>query len=36
MFDRDANNEREHNENDEALLARRKHKYRPQPLHRVA
>jgi hypothetical protein len=36
MFDRNTGNEREHNENDQALLARRKHKYRQEPLHRVA
>jgi hypothetical protein len=36
MFDRNADNEREHNENDEALFARRKNEYRQQPLHQVA
>jgi hypothetical protein len=36
MLDRDANNEREHNEDDEALLAWRKNKHREQPLHLLA
>jgi hypothetical protein len=36
MFDRDADNEGERNENDEALLAWRKHKHRQQPLHLFA
>jgi hypothetical protein len=36
MLDRNADNESEHNENDEALLAWRKNKHREQPLHLFA
>jgi hypothetical protein len=36
MLDRSSDNEREHNENDEALLAWRKNKHREHPFHFVA
>jgi hypothetical protein len=36
MLDRNSENESEHHENDEALLAWRKHKHRERPFHLVA
>jgi hypothetical protein len=36
VFDPGSENEREHNENNEALFAPRKNKHRDQPLHLVA
>jgi hypothetical protein len=36
MFEPRARHEQQHNENDEALLAWRKNKYRPQSFHPVA
>ena len=36
MLDRSSDNERNHNENHEALLARRENKHRKEALHVVA
>jgi hypothetical protein len=36
MLDRNPDDERKHNENDEALLAGRKHKHREKPFHLFA